>query len=56
MAQRPLFKGSVCKVGCGGHRAGWNYAKRGGRTAAKGSSSFNNGMKIYLKQLPRRRR
>ena len=54
MARR-LFKGSVCKQGCGGHRAGWNYAKRGGTQFSR-SSSFNNGMKIYLKQLPRRRR
>lgn len=56
MASKPKFKGSVCKMGCGGHRAGWNYAKAGGRTPAKRSSSFNNGMKIYLRQLPRRRR
>jgi len=54
MARR-LFKGSVCKTNCGGHRAGWNYAKRGGQQFSR-SRSFNNGMKIYLKQLPRRPR
>lgn len=56
MASRALFKGSRCKITCGGHRAGWQYAKSGGRTPSGSSSSFNNGMKIYLKQLPRRRR
>jgi hypothetical protein len=56
MASTPQFKGSVCKGACYGHRAGWNYAKHGGTTPSKSSSSFNNGMKIYLKQLPRRPR
>ena len=56
MASQPKFKGSACKGRCGGHRAGWAYAKSGGRTPSGSSTSFNNGMKIYLKQLPRRRR
>lgn len=56
MASRSLFKGSTCKKKCLGHRAGWNYAKAGGTTPSATSSSFNNGMQIYLKQMPRRRR
>lgn len=56
MAKRRLFKGSLCKTGCGGHQAGWAYAKRGGTSPSRSSTSFNNGMKIFLKQLPRRRR
>jgi hypothetical protein len=55
MASRSLFKGSQCKQNCGGHRAGFSYARRGGTQFSK-SASFNNGMRIYLKQLPRRRR
>lgn len=54
MASRAIFKGSRCKTKCGGHRAGWDYAMSGGLTPSKNSVSFNNGMKIYLKQLPRR--
>jgi hypothetical protein len=56
MASKPIFKGSLCKQKCGGHRAGWNYAKDGGSTPSKSSKSFNNGMKIYNKELPRRRK
>ena len=56
MASRALFKGSHCKGTCLGHRAGWNYAKGGGRTLTRSSTSFNSGVRIYLKQLPRRRR
>jgi hypothetical protein len=55
MASRALFKGSPCKVSCRGHRAGFAYASRGGMQFSR-STSFNNGMMIYLKQLPRRRR
>lgn len=55
MASTPKFKGSLCKQSCRGHRAGFNYAREGGRQMSS-SSSFNNGMMIYLKQLPRRRR
>ncbi|CAB4153514.1 hypothetical protein UFOVP641_4 [uncultured Caudovirales phage] len=56
MASKAIFKGSRCKTKCGGHRAGWNYAKEGGTQLSSRSTSFNNGMRIYLKQLPRRRR
>ena len=41
-----MYKGSPCKVNCGGHRAGAAYARRGGQTPSGSSSSFNNGMKI----------
>ncbi len=46
MASRRIYKGSPCKDNCGGHKAGAAYARSGGTTPAKGSSSFNNGMKI----------
>lgn len=43
------FRGlSTCKTDCSGHRAGYRYARGGGTTPAKRSSSFNNGMKIAL--------
>ena len=40
------FRGSVCKHGCGGHRAGFAYARRGGGIRSPQSSSFNKGMGI----------
>lgn len=41
------FRGSSCKTGnCGGHRAGFRYALRGGRTPSPYSSSFNKGLGI----------
>jgi len=40
------FRGSVCKVDCGGHRAGFRYGKKGGGTPSPHSSSFNKGMGI----------
>tara|TARA_R110000764_G_scaffold118985_3_gene206511 strand:- start:805 stop:981 length:177 start_codon:yes stop_codon:yes gene_type:complete len=46
MASKSIYKGSHCKTNCAGHRAGAAYARSGGSTPAKGSSSFNNGMKI----------
>jgi hypothetical protein len=51
MASRSLFKGSPCKAACRGHRAGYNYARSGGGTLSK-SSSFNAGMRIYLREMP----
>jgi hypothetical protein len=51
MASRALFKGSPCKAACRGHRAGYNYARDGGRTASA-STSFNNGIRIFLRELP----
>lgn len=54
MASRGMFKGSPCKKVCKGHKAGWDYAKEGGLQPSRTSSSFNKGMQIYLKQLPRR--
>ena len=41
------FRGSVCKAGCGGHRAGFAYARRGGRSRSPYSNSFNRGMGIF---------
>lgn len=55
MASRSLFKGSPCKGTCRGHRAGYNYAKRGGIQFTP-SRSFNNGMRIAMGLLPKRRR
>jgi hypothetical protein len=55
MASRSLFKGSACKQTCRGHRAGYKYAKSGG-TKFSHSTSFNNGMKIAMGLLPKRRR
>ena len=40
------YRGSPCKGDCGGHRAGARYARNGGRTLTRSSSSFNNGMRI----------
>jgi hypothetical protein len=42
------FRASTCKLNCGGHRAGFRYARFGGRTPSPYSSSFNKGMGIYL--------
>ena len=41
------FRGSVCKTDCGGHRAGFRYARSGGRTRSPHSNSFNKGMGIH---------
>lgn len=40
------FKGSPCTVDCSGHRAGYEWQKRTGRTARSWSQSFNNGAAI----------
>jgi len=40
------YKGSQCKGNCDGHRAGARYARSGGRTLTRSSSSFNSGMRI----------
>jgi len=56
MASRPMFKGSVCKAGCGGHRAGYRYAKSGGGKYSPHSSSFNKGMRIAQGLLPKRKK
>tara|TARA_B110000977_G_scaffold194615_1_gene271563 strand:+ start:5909 stop:6106 length:198 start_codon:yes stop_codon:yes gene_type:complete len=46
------YQGSQCKTGsCGGHKAGASYARRGGRTLTRSSSSFNNGMRIIQRRL-----
>ena len=45
------YKGSPCKGDCSGHRAGARYARMGGRTLTRSSSSFNNGMRIEQKRL-----
>ena len=45
------YKGSPCKGDCSGHKAGARYARRGGRTLTRSSSSFNNGMRIEQKKM-----
>ena len=40
------FKGSPCTVDCSGHRAGYEWYKRKGRTPNSWSPSFNNGAAI----------
>jgi len=45
------YRGSPCKGDCSGHRAGARYARQGGRTLTRSSSSFNNGMRIAQKQM-----
>ena len=51
---KPLHKGMRCKLDCGGHRAGYRYARDGGRTPSRYSPSFNEGMDQYLGNLPTR--
>ena len=51
MAKGPTYRGSPCKSGCEGHRAGARYARRGGRNLTRSSSSFNKGMRIMQKDL-----
>lgn len=53
------FQGSACKTDCSGHQAGYAYALAGGTRPARGSTSFNNGMRIAqgLKPIkPRKKR
>ena len=45
------YRGSPCKSNCAGHRAGARYARGGGRTLTRSSSSFNNGMRITQRVL-----
>lgn len=45
---RNRFQGSPCKTNCGGHLAGYRYARSGGRTPSPSSRSFNRGMGIFL--------
>lgn len=45
------YRGSPCKGNCDGHRAGARYARMGGRTLTRSSSSFNNGMRIEQKRM-----
>jgi hypothetical protein len=45
------YRGSTCKGACDGHRAGARYARIGGRTLTRSSSSFNKGMRITQRQL-----
>lgn len=45
------YYGSKCKGDCSGHRAGARYARSGGRSLTRSSSSFNKGMRIVQKQL-----
>jgi len=40
------FKGSQCTKDCSGHRAGYEWQKRTGRTAQSWSPSFNKGAAI----------
>ena len=45
------YRGSPCKGDCSGHRSGARYARSGGRTLTRSSSSFNNGMRIEQKRM-----
>jgi hypothetical protein len=45
---------SQCKTDCSGHRAGARYARRGGRSLTRSSSSFNKGMRIVQGQLKKK--
>jgi len=45
------YYSSSCKGDCSGHRAGARYARGGGRSLTRSSSSFNSGMRIVQKQL-----
>ncbi len=45
------YRGSPCKGDCSGHRAGARYARNGGRTLTRSSSSFNNGMRIEQRAM-----
>jgi len=40
------FRGSMCLTNCGGHRAGFRYARSGGGIRSPHSPSFNKGMGI----------
>ena len=47
------FKGSKCLTGdCGGHRAGYGYAKSGGTVPSAFSPSFNKGMALATNPKP----
>lgn len=48
------YRGSPCKGNCAGHRAGARYARGGGRSLTRSSSSFNKGMRIVQRDLKRR--
>ena len=48
------YRGSQCKGNCAGHRSGARYARMGGRTLTRSSSSFNKGMRIAQRDLKRR--
>ena len=48
------YRGSTCKGNCAGHRAGARYARGGGRTLTRSSSSFNSGMRIAQRDLKSR--
>jgi len=48
------YRGSQCKGSCKGHRAGARYARIGGRTLTRSSSSFNSGMRITQRLLKAR--
>ena len=45
------YHGSPCKGNCDGHRAGARYARGGGRSLTRSSSSFNKGMRVVQQQL-----
>jgi hypothetical protein len=48
------YYGSRCKTNCAGHKAGARYARNGGRSLTRSSSSFNSGMRIVQKQLKKK--
>lgn len=48
------YRGSTCKTDCSGHMAGARYARAGGRTLTRSSSSFNAGMRAVQASYKRR--
>jgi len=45
------YYGFNCTQDCGGHRAGYRYAKDGGRILSRSSPSFSEGMRIAQQHL-----
>jgi len=50
-AKKGTYYGANCTGDCGGHRAGYRYAKGGGRALTRSSASFNSGMRIAQRHL-----
>ena len=50
-SKKGTYYGARCTQDCGGHRAGYRYAKGGGRVLTRSSPSFNGGMRIAQRHL-----